>query len=507
MSAALGVLLGDYFGDTTGYTLSFSDDFIGSLDIVGPATPAGKYFPSRPYGFQTASAPSLGIRYIANDVAYQTDPLHTGLLDSNRGVAVGFDTIRQSSSVLTLQARLATSGEQATFFNTAKGVSSNPNALNASCILHTAGAFGFYPGTSAKIKIAFLARALPISSVPRGWNTSVWMVSHNPVVIHTGLASEWDIIERFNNAWQFAENEWSSGADTGGSTNPLNLATFTDNAFHLHELEIVKGGPVIKYLDGVVEYNKAIDGNIANRPYFLLMTSFVDGGSIVQADWNTSGTTSTSGARLEIDYLRIYRQNGLPHYSPLQSVSDLSLPYAGKGTIVLPSKADLWGDSTVTEYVQCIPTEENEPGTTPTASYEQFPSFVTYNSGTRTITVDFSAGTGGAGRLHFVVSAYQTTGCTFVPLRFAVNRAPVITQTAPSGTHGVAYSHDFYFDCDVGILTPKVIAISGLPSGLTFDGVSTVSGTPAAAGNTNVSISCTNNMGQTTSTTFMLTIT
>ena len=94
-------------------------------------------------------------------------------------------------------------------------------------------------------------------------------------------------------------------------------------------------------------------------------------------------------------------------------------------------------------------------------------------------------------------SAYKTTGATFKPLRFNIYRGPNITTSSTlSATHGSAYSHDFYPECDVGIVIPKTMSITGLPAGLTDNGNGTVTGTPTSAGNTNITISCTNNAGQ-----------
>ncbi|MEB6472895.1 hypothetical protein MXM56_31200, partial [Klebsiella michiganensis] len=82
----------------------------------------------------------------------------------------------------------------------------------------------------------------------------------------------------------------------------------------------------------------------------------------------------------------------------------VNIDYGSSGTIVLPAKSVLWGRDDVSEHVQTVMTEENEPGGSHTVSYDSLPPFVTYDASTRSITI--SNGYTKAGRLNFVIYGY-----------------------------------------------------------------------------------------------------
>ena len=62
------------------------------------------------------------------------------------------------------------------------------------------------------------------------------------------------------------------------------------------------------------------------------------------------------------------------------------------------------------------------------SSFVQFPSGVTYNSGTRTVSVDWSADTGNAGRVYCTVVTYDTNGSICEPAKFSINRGPSLVD-------------------------------------------------------------------------------
>jgi hypothetical protein len=186
------------------------------------------------------------------------------------------------------------------------------------------------------------------------------------------------------------------------------------------------------------------------------------------------------------------------HWKPLISVADLDVDYDGKGKVVLPSAKTLWGDASVTEFVQVVPYDSSEPGMAEQTTFTQFPPLLSYDATSRTIRADFSTGVGNAGRSHVVVYGYKPDGSTMEPLRFSINRGPRITTGPLSAAAGDSYRHDIYRECDVSVMVPKILSIKGLPPDLPFDSsTGLITGTPTATGVSKLTISCTNNAGQT----------
>lgn len=482
-----------YNGLYTNFTLAYSDNFAGSsVDAVGPSTPDGKYFMTRGYGLQS-SGPSIEFRGTTGsggDPGYMTDPSHTGYDDANRGVAVGYTNVRQTNGDLTLQARAATAAE----LNTLQDPVNSPNV---DAILSGEGAVKFFPATSSPIIVEARLRFSAHGTTPEGWQPAFWTLSGAPSAY--GAHNEWDIFEvdsSSGNALAHSHTCTSRTSCSASDVGTWNNSTAYDGNYHTYTIVLQNGGDVYVYLDGALQFSSSQSANTALLPMYFMIDSWFNT-PFDQSSWNASGTSTTSGGSVDVSSIRVWNQIGAPNYQPLQSVSDLQLAYNGTGSIVLPSASALWGDSSVTEYVQCRPMETNEPGTSASSSYQQFPSYVSYNSTTRTISVDFSSASGNAGVIHCMDDAYKITGSTDEPLRFNIYRGPHLTPASPlSAAHGSPYSHDFYNDCDVGIVTPKTINVIGLPAGLTFDGVSAISGTPTSAGTSTLTVSCTNNVGQ-----------
>lgn len=195
------------------------------------------------------------------------------------------------------------------------------------------------------------------------------------------------------------------------------------------------------------------------------------------------------------------------HWKPLISVPDLNVDYDGGGEVVLPSGPGSLGDASVTESVQVIACDSSEPGMAEQTTFAQLPAGISYNAASRTIRVDLTTGTGNAGRFHVVVYGYKPDGSTMEPLRFSINRGPRITTSLLSAVAGDSYRHDIYEECDVGVMTPKILSVKGLPQGLSFDpSAGLITGKPTAAAVSELTISCTNNGGETTTRTTALTV-
>lgn len=486
-----------------GYLVSFQDDFTTGLDIVGPLTPRGKYTTTRSYAINGGSV--MPFRQPGTVVAHITDPLYTGHVDSNRGVPIGTNNLRQGGSILTAQARRATTAEAANFPTPATN-------LNIGTLLSTILSCVFYAATSAPVIVEARYRMVPSSanSPPRGAGPTFWTFSGQPAA-DSATMLEVDIDEAYSTHGTNGINNWSGGSISGGDHFDFGAGTVDDGNFHVLSAIISKDAVDI-YVDGVLAQHQAVDGNPVNKNAYMLFQvkpkdGTTGGVTFTQADWDASGTTDNSGMLVECDWWRILRTATTPHYRPLVAVDDLSVAYAGTGSIVLPSKANLWGAAGATEYVQIVPLEIEEPGVTATTSYEQFPAGVTYDAGTRTISVDWAAVTGGSGCLHGAVYAYDTTGSTCEPARFTINRGPHVTTTALTVTTGVSYSKDIYPECDVGRMLPKAITVTGLPTGLSFSSTTgLITGTNSTPGDTTVTIGVTNNIGQTVSKDVTLTV-
>jgi Putative Ig domain len=196
--------------------------------------------------------------------------------------------------------------------------------------------------------------------------------------------------------------------------------------------------------------------------------------------------------------MRGWRTTGVTHWKPLVSVADLNVDYAGSGKVILPSAKSIWGDAGVTEFVQVVPYDSSEPGMAEQTTFTQFPAGISYDAASRTIRADFATGTGNAGRSHVVVYGYKSDGSTMEPLRFSINRGSRVTTGSLSAAAGNSYRHDIYEECDVGVMTPKLLSVEGLPRGFSFDpSAGLITGTSASTGTSNLTISCTNAAGQT----------
>ncbi|MGV7219707.1 putative Ig domain-containing protein [Bradyrhizobium sp. UFLA05-112] len=470
-----------------GYTLSWGDDF-DNLDIVGPRNPRGKFFPTGAYhpGIR-GNTTSLG-------TAFDADPLATGYKDRNRGVAVGFDNMSVSHSVLRLGARMATEREQAFLTPTDRSINGGVRP-HLSAMIHTAGAFAYYPTTNAVI-VEMRARFSSRLTNPAGFHPTFWTYSVAPVLNPTG--NEWDL-ECNSQGMHFSNIVHTSGAiSTDNSAGPFD---YMDDTFHVFSFVFRNGGNTQFYVDGALRAQfVGVDSNTKSMPSYVLLTSHIFNSTFAGEAYNAEAWAgSTTGAYLDVDWIRGWRTAGVKHWKPLVSVADLNVDYDGNGKVVLPSPMALWGDASVTEFVQVLPYDSSEPGMSEQTTFTQFPEGISYDAASRTIRADFTTGTGNAGRSHVVVYGYKPDGSTMEPLRFSINRGPNVTTGSLSATTGGGYRHDVYGDCDVGVMMPKVLSVKGLPQGLSFNAsTGLITGTPTATGVGNLTISCTNNAGQTT---------
>lgn len=484
------------------HILSWAEDFTGPLNIVGPSNQKGKYFASKGYSAGTrGNNTQLG-------ESWDVDPLYTGYLDSNRGVPVGYNNLNVANSILTLGSRLATTAEQA-------GLPATDPTLNGgvrpivSSMLHTEGAISFYPGSNATVIVEAFVKYTGNGQL--GWHPDFWTNSGNPMnTFGPGSFDSLNACEGNSFQGNNSDNNIVNGVTTGAVSPSSAFSNLYDGSFHLVSMVLVNGGSWGIYIDGVFFNSLAFDANHFSKPQYALFTSHVISPTPLGFVWLTEnfslGSWTSAGASMQVDYIRVWRPNTALHYTALAAVSDLQIDYNGIGTITLPSVASLWGDATVSEYVQFVPAEVNSPGCEQTPLsyniYNQFPPGISYNSGTRVITADFSQQGGSAGVMHGVIKAWHTNGATCEPARFTVTRGPHAATAGANITTGSSASVDLYTASDVGIATPKTISVSGLPPGMSFSPSTGLATGVPTAGST-ATVLTTNNLGQSVSSSFM----
>lgn len=485
------------------HVLSWADDFSGPLDIVGPTTPKGKYFTTKGYSVgPRGNNSSLG-------ASFDSDPLYTGYNDSGRGVPIGYNNMTQSGGVLQLQARVATSGEQAGFYPTDPSINGGVRPL-VSAGINSAGAVAVYPSTGATTIIE--GQISYSASGPAGNHPTFWLFSSNPVIAYN--SDEWDAPEQYSgggNLASYNRNLWTNGSAV--TTVGSNFGTMYDGNFHWSSAALVNGGNTVFYVDGSAQTTfSSTDSNSKSKPLYFLLTEHVLAVAYNAAAW----AAAPNGASAFIKMVRVWVPiNGTAKLwvpSSPSIVPDLKVDYAGSGTLTIPSAATVWGDSGVTEFLQVYPDEANEPGMTSATSFQTggstyCPSGLTCNLGARTITANFSATGGNAGVMHGLLYGYKTDGSAMVPARFTIYRGPNFAPANQFVAGGGAVSYDLRGACDVGIATlpTEISAVSGLPSGVSFSsGTESISGTVAASIFATVSATCTNNAGQSAIKTFYI---
>ena len=475
-------------GIYSGYTLSDGDDFT-SLDLASAANPAGAYFPTRVYQSVGGSrAPASGPLNVMHDVS----PDYTGWADQARGVAQNYDSHSVAGGVLTLKSIRQTAGQQT---NLATGVAGQ---IERAAMVHTAGRLLW----NSPAIIEWRAKLPP---GPLGQHPTLWTFSADPPggPSFTGNESGFEGSATRTSAYH---NIWNAGATTYAV---LDLGTtYRDANFHVFTV-IIGATNYTYYVDGVLVHTIAVDPDTSgpNKPDYALITNHIYSPSFLGEAYSAAAwAADADGVNVEVDWIRVWRPTATgAHYAPLTGIADTAIVHGATTTIVLPAQTTLWGASGLTEYVYAIQHEVEEPGgNANTASWTRFPTGVTYNSGTRTISVANTLV--GSGTLHFAV-AVTGDGITCKPARFRLNVAPRWTGAASySWTDGVAIAPvDVYTSWDAGRLfqagaNPKGLTVTGLPTGLSFSSATgLITGTPAGVASGNLAIGCTNSAGQTTS--------
>lgn len=484
-------------GMYAGFTLAWGEDFLWgdyASKLIGPTSPNAPYGASTIYSdiSSRGNTSSLGSQW-------DVDPLLTGYNDANRGAAYGFTNWSVSNSILTLQTRNATTGansEQSMLAPTDVSINGGLRK-QVSAMIHTAGAVAVTPGSN-EIMIEARMRMSHRSGNPAGAHPTVpWVTPLNPVLPTTASSNgnAWNF-EGSSQDFAFTQNIYASGV----ATNPAAYCTalnYEDGTFHTVTLRLRNGSSTELWVDGASVCSvAATNSNPLVTPLYIIASNHVYNGSFggetyTPAAWDAD----PDGITMSVDWLRVWKVTGVAQYAPLVSVADQNLAYNGNTTIVLPSLLSLWGDGSVSEYVQALPTESNEIGNTDTSKFARFPPGVTYNSGTRTITIDWTNIYGNAGPVRFSVTPYKN-GSVSVPLRFTVNRGPFLTVGNVTSQVSSPVNFDVRAAITVGNIFPLTIGVTGLPAGLSFSSsTGLITGTPSE--NTSVAtVTATNGLGQ-----------
>ena len=472
-------------GIYSGYTLAGGDDFASGLNVVNVNNQNGIYFPTIAY--QNGTRGTTGL--LAD--SYDSDPYNTGHQDSNRGVSLGSNTMSQSSSLLSLTARLENSTETG-------NIGSGRTLVDA--MLHTGGYLTVSPPCIIEAYVKFSNGTLP-----SGWHPTFWIL--NAVSLNesdsNSLEFDWEANTYSGSAPTAFQNNYNvHGTVSGWSSGQGNTINLFDGNWHLIAF-VLTSSSVKYYADGSLITTVSGNTLTPSSPYYILFSNHIINPSTI-ADWN-SATES-----YQVDYYRVWIANSqYPSevIAPTENLPNIQVNYNTSMTYNIPSATTLWGAG-VTDYCQAIPFEDYEPGcsTAFNCGYSQWPSGLSFNSSTRVLTGVTSDTQ--PGRLHVAcMPAYTSGGGVGYVARGYIDVGPTVTITTLSATHGQAYSYDLYPVTPAGTLVPKTITCTGLPSGLSFSAsTGLITGTPASSGTSNLTIGVTNSSGQSASQNVTLTV-
>lgn len=496
--AAIGSIGGIGIGATgapgtiyAGYTLAGGDDFNNALNVVTVNAPNAPYFSTKVYS--TGARTVNGTTGLATQ--YDSDPFYTGAQDSKRGIAVGSTNMSQSGGILSLQARIANSGETP-YIATRTYVTS---------MIHTGGYISATPPAIFEARIKY-----PSGTQPNGWHPTFWLENASPLNVGTATgALEFDM--ESNSATStgtvptgFNNNINVHGTVAGWTTQTAsgNEALFDGN-YHILSM-ILTSTSIQYYVDGTLKSLVSGDTTVTALPYYMLFTNHIIAPTVPN-DWVTLGAT---GATQAVDWYRIWIPSGnypADVLTPSQALPTLQAAYNTSITYNFPSATTLWGAG-VADYCQGIKFEDYEPGSNGEGigNYVQFPTGETLTGRVLTgITSDMQPG-----RIHTSCTANIPGGSANYVARGYIDIGPVITTGSLTATHGTPFSYDVYPDANVGTLVPKVLSVTGLPTdGLSFSPTTgLITGTPISATTINLTVGVTNFSGQTATKNVTLTV-
>lgn len=447
-------------GAYDGLILRDAYNFNNLNGFITPTNPFGTF--SHSVGYNPAHSGHGGLSSQTD-----TEPKWTGYNDSNHGVAVGFDNIYiENGDTMVIQARQATAGELPHITSTSAQVAG---------AIDFAQRHSFNPGAAGTgdILLEVLSNIQPKSL--GGWHpTAPWQVPSSVAgAANQGFEGDFEV-------GVLQGGNWNAGSRT--PTAASLLANWDSGAFHWDGLYSNTSAFAL-WRDGVSVKSIAISANSQNIPSSGIYSNHI---RAVDVDYSASDwINNPNGQTLKIKTYRLWGRVGAAFYRPLTTLPQYDVDYGDSLDIVVPSKLALWGDGSVSEKVHHIIWDENAPGGAPTGNGLDFPSIVTWNSGTRTLSV--VATSGKAGRIHILVEPYSAGSIAF-PLVIIINIGPRLPNAV------VLYKNqsnnlDLFNACQSGVLTSdengaraKTVEInSGLPSGCSYDDIY-ITGNPPAYG-------------------------
>ncbi len=171
-----------------------------------------------------------------------------------------------------------------------------------------------------------------------------------------------------------------------------------------------------------------------------------------------------------------------------------------------PSFASLWGSQPVTsDYCEIRKYEDFEPGcnqpdnqSSSTGRYAQFPLGLVWNGTTRNLSGHYTMPN--PGRNHLLCTPFAQ-GCAGYVWRDWIDIGPRIDLTDFVVVNTPTTTIDIYYVCNCGTLVPKTIAVTGLPSNVSFNATTNLItiGAGASNGSTAITVTVTNYVGQSAS--------
>jgi hypothetical protein len=507
-------------GIYSAYTLADGDDFT-VLDLVSPANPNGAYFTTRGTysGGGNMRAPVSGA--LAPNV--YVDPTFTGIADANRGVPLTYDGLGAVSphSIITGEGTGAIrliSGRQ----STAEQAKLGGVNIERTAMLASVGRIVYQWPCVIEARLRYTATGAT------GWHPSFWNYTCQPAQGPAG--SEYGF-EGSSTLFTAYEDDHTSGSITvNGGTLALPTGTGHDGNWHTHTViitanywsflidgvEVNRIGTGINFSGSNASTSGFVPSKYALVDFFMLTNPAYASTFQGEVYSPTSWAAATSGMTCDCEWWRVwYPTSTGRHFTPqVSGLSDQQFTAGQAFSVTLPSATTLWGATPpAAENVVGIQVEAEEPGSSNTTGFSAttgLPTWVTYNSGTRTLSGTIPAN---SGRVHFKVDPVQS-GCTGKPYRFRFDVAPVFVGSATANfTNGSPGSYDLYAAWDCGRLVGtagntagKTLTATGLPTGMTLGANGIISGTPSSTAVFTVTTTATNSAGQPATATITMTV-
>lgn len=522
-----GVVIGSAgTGTFSGYTLAGGTDFANSLsaDLIRPDNPYGNYannFSDRDRR-----------RTSSTSVFSMADQYWTGWQDANDGVPVSSfsDMMTVSSSVITVKARRATVSEKALL-----GVRDNTSAP----ITYVTG--GDANGTSSKRPMVAACPAMAACYGSTGDRIIAvrWRYNGGGIPIGTitnPISAIWTLNVRGgsevgDDASNGGTNNWNDEIDYMESYTgtPPGIATLnraaglsstsggygvkTNGTWQRLLITLTNASGVFSTLDDdgvtVLGTPATLTNSSGNQTqtYYDMFGAFITTLNFDETTWVGKELS------IDVDYFQVWVPTGQAALRPLVgNATPIVIDFGSSSSYVIPSQASLWGGAVTTEYIRFESAyDTNGPGRlsddlNPSTFFRDIlPTGVTYNSGTRTLTLSPAFASQPGMIVGYVYPSKSGVGYV-EPHKIAVYVKPKVTIpaiTAP--TPGSPYTFTFpsratlrYWDngnCPHGSHSGLTL-VSG-PGWLSYDPVTmTLSGNcPGGFTPTTVTFRCTNGLG------------